>query len=445
MSLLYSDQKQTNFGEYIPKHWNSERIKFCATCNDESLPDTTDPDEEISYVDISSVDFINGITKVDVMPFGKAPSRARRLVRDGDTIVSTVRTYLKSIAAIRNPADNLVVSTGFAVLRPINKIQPSYLSYFFQSQNFVDLVSANSIGVSYPAINPSVLVCIPCIYPPDINEQSQIANFLDYKTFQIDRLIENKKTLIKSLDEQRNSVIAQAVTKGLNSDVPMKDSEVDWLGDCPSHWELKKLRFLGKCQNGINIGGECFGRGFPFVSYGDVYSNSVLPSVVESLVESSEGDRRSYSVERGDVLFTRTSETIEEIGLTSVCMNTIDNAVFAGFLIRFRPEDGVLLIEFSKYYFQSIKLRAFFNKEMNIVTRASLSQDLLKNLPVLLPPLEEQKEIAKYLDKATTKIDRMIDANIKTIDRLNEYRTALITSAVMGRVDVRDIDIPEGF
>ncbi len=430
-------------GKCIPFGWLSERIKFCVTCNDEALPESTDPDFEISYVDISSVDLIKGITNVEIMPFEKAPSRARRRVKDGDTIVSTVRTYLKAIAPINNPVNNLIVSTGFAVLRPTHKVSPKFLSYFFQSQDFIDAVGANSFGVSYPAINPSTLVCIPCVYPEDKEEQTQIAKFLDYKTAQIDRLIEKKKELIEKLNEQRIAVITQAVTKGLNPEAPMKDSEMDWLGDVPAHWQVRRLRFVGKCQNGINIGGEYFGTGYPFVSYGDVYNNRELPNAVNGLVESSDGDRKSYTVERGDVFFTRTSETIEEIGITAVCTSTILNAVFAGFLIRFRPEVGQLVNNYSKYYFQNDKLRAFFVKEMNLVTRASLSQDLLKSLPVLLPPLDEQEKISRYLELNLKRTTSMIDSNSKVINRLTEYRTALITAAVTGKIDVRQVEIPQ--
>ena len=150
----------------------------------------------------------------------------------------------------------------------------------------------------------------------------------------------------------------------------------------PEHWEVKKLRFLGSTKNGISKGGDYFGKGYPFVSYGDVYKNYALPTMVDGLVESSDEERKDFSVEKGDVFFTRTSETIEEVGFSSVCPKTIKDAVFAGFVIRFRPKKDVLNIGFSKYYFRCDLHRAFFVKEMNLVTRASLSQELLKNLIV---------------------------------------------------------------
>lgn len=315
--------------------------------------------------------------------------------------------------------------------------------YYYSLLVNAEKLNSLGLGTTFMELSSSALGMFKFPLPP-IEEQTQIANFLDYKTAQIDQLIEKKKVLIEKLNEKRMAVITQAVTKGLNPDVPMRDSEVEWLGDVPAHWQLRKLRFLGKCQNGINIGGEHFGSGFPFVSYGDVYNNRGLPICVNGLVESSEEDRRTYTVENGDVFFTRTSETVEEIGITSVCSKTIPDSVFAGFLIRFRPEPAILANDYSMYYFQNSKLRAFFVKEMNLVTRASLSQDLLKNLPVLLPPIDEQIEISNYLENHLTRINNMIKASQKAVSRLTEYRVALITAAVTGKIDVRSIDVPVG-
>ena len=195
----------------IPKHWKVKRLKNIASCNDESLGENTAPDFEIEYVDISSVDLVSGIRHYENMTFEKAPSRARRKVQDGDTIISTVRTYLKSIAAIKQPPINLIVSTGFAVIRPKININSNYIGYLLQSEGFVGKVVSNSVGVSYPAINSSVLISLPVVEPP-INEQQKIAQFLDYKTAQIDKQKAKIKQAIELLKEYRTSLITNAVT-----------------------------------------------------------------------------------------------------------------------------------------------------------------------------------------------------------------------------------------
>ena len=161
----------------------------------------------------------------------------------------------------------------------------------------------------------------------------------------------------------------------------MKDSGVDWIGQIPEHWGIKKLRYLGWTQNGISAAADYFGEGYPFISYGDVHKNRQLPLNVDGLAKSSIDDQELYSVNSGDVLFTRTSETIDEIGFASICFEKIKKATFAGFLIRFRPTSDLLTKQFSKYYFNAAMMRQYFVKEMNLVIRASLSQELLKIFP----------------------------------------------------------------
>lgn len=186
------------------------------------------------------------------------------------------------------------------------------------------------------------------IVAPSLDEQISIVNFLDRETARIDALIEKQGRFIALLKEKRAAVITHAVTKGIDVDVPMKDSGVAWIGEVPEAWTVTKLGYLGRSANGINIGGDAFGSGYPFVSYGDVYKHRQLPEEISGLVQSSKEDRRSYSVRSGDILFTRTSETVDEVAFPSVAMSTIENAVFAGFLIRFRPHPNTLHPLFSK-------------------------------------------------------------------------------------------------
>ena len=226
----------------IPAHWKIERLKYLATLNDEALAESTDPNFEMAYVDIGNVDAVAGITGTDTIVFEKAPSRARRVVRSGDVIVSTVRTYLRAITAIEAPESNLIVSTGFAVIRP-QQLESSFASYALRAPHFVERVVANSVGVSYPAINTSSLACFPIVYPT-IDEQHIIAAFLDRETAEIDGLVEREERLIELLQEKRAALITRAVTRGLDPNVPMKDSGVEWLGKTPAHWDMKRLWHL---------------------------------------------------------------------------------------------------------------------------------------------------------------------------------------------------------
>ena len=269
-----------------------------------------------------------------------------------------------------------------------------------------------------------------------LKEQQAIANFLDAKCADIDSLTGDIQKQIDILKEYKKSVITQAVTKGLDPNVEMKDSGIAWIGKIPKHWSVSKLKYLGRLQNGISKSHNFFGRGNPFITYGDVYNNDKLPLQGSGLIMSTLQEQRLYSIKRGDVFFTRTSETIEEIGFASTCIQNIDNATFAGFLIRFRPINECLLPEFSRYYFRSEIHRHFFVKEMNLVTRASLGQILLGKLPVLLPAIDEQHLIVDFLDAKCADIDAAIAGKQKQLDVLKEYKKSLIYEYVTGKKEV---------
>lgn len=271
---------------------------------------------------------------------------------------------------------------------------------------------------------------------PPLEDQQKIAAHLDRKCTQIDALISNAQQQIEKLKAYKQSVITETVTKGLDPDVTMKDSGYDFIGMIPASWEIFKLRHIGTPQNGISKGGEFFGTGFPFVSYGDIYKNFTLPEAVDGLVNTTETERKQYSVERGDIFFTRTSETIEEVGFSCVCEKTIPDATFAGFVIRVRPFNDKLQTGFAKYYFRSSHHRFYLVKEMNLVTRASLSQGLLKSMPVLVPTKEEQQEISDYLDHKCSQIDKLIALKQQKIEKLQQYKKSLIYEYVTGKKEV---------
>ncbi|QNS15905.1 restriction endonuclease subunit S [Mannheimia bovis] len=195
----------------VPEHWEIKPLKFAVSYNDETLPENTDLDEEILYVDISSVSLTDGIKNKELMIFENAPSRARRIVKDGDVLVSTVRTYLKAIAQVESAEPNLIASTGFAVLRSKCGLNSQYLGYYIQSEGIVGAIVANSVGVSYPAINASDLVRLPICIPSE-TEQTIIANYLDKKTEKINHLQNKIERVIERLKEYRSALITQVVT-----------------------------------------------------------------------------------------------------------------------------------------------------------------------------------------------------------------------------------------
>lgn len=328
------------------------------------------------------------------------------------------------------------ISNLYMVFDVAEGIHPRFLEYYFWGLKYgYEYFAKLSHGMRY-SFNREQFERIPFIFP-DYIEQEEIVTFLDRETLRIDKLMAEKESFIALLREKRAATISHAVTRGINTDSPMKASGIDWIGKVPEAWKVTKLGYLGRSANGINIGGEAFGSGYPFISYGDVYKNRQLPEKLGGLVQSSKEDRLSYSVKAGDVLFTRTSETVDEVAFPSVAMSDVPGAVFAGFLIRFRPYQGTLDPLFSKYTFQNAGLRNFFAREMKIVTRASLSQGLLQSMPIALPPLEEQKKIGAYLEQMNERFEVLVADTKRSIELLKEKRSALITAAVTGKIDVR--------
>jgi len=188
------------------------KLKYVATINDEALGEDTDADFEIEYVDISNVDSSGKIGELATYRFEDAPSRARRRVRDGDVIISTVRTYLQAIAQINRPSANLIVSTGFAVVRPrSDDFDARYCKYALREPAFLAEVEKRSVGVSYPAINASDLASIPVHVHP-LPQQRAIADYLDRETAKLDALRDATERTIALLKERRSALIAAAVT-----------------------------------------------------------------------------------------------------------------------------------------------------------------------------------------------------------------------------------------
>ena len=194
----------------VPEGWAIIPLKYCCKANQRVLSEKTDDNLLLEYIDIASVDDCGNINNVQLLEFKDAPSRARRIVKTNDIIISTVRTYLKAIARITDDYDNDICSTGFAVLTP-NKIKEGYLYYALFSNIFTSRVEMYSTGISYPAINTSSLIALS-IAVPNSNEQQQIADYLDKKCVEIDDLIKLKEQKIEKLKEYKKSLIYEYVT-----------------------------------------------------------------------------------------------------------------------------------------------------------------------------------------------------------------------------------------
>lgn len=195
----------------IPAHWEVRKLKYICAINKNSLDENIDPTFKFRYVDIGSVSYENGIEYTEEYIFKNSPSRARRIAKEGDIIISSVRTYLKAIDFIDKEKSKYIYSTGFAVLEPLLFINPLFLSYCAKNDSFTEQVSFNSKGMSYPAINSTDLGNLFLSLPP-IAEQSAIATYLDEATAKIDKSIGLYEAEIDKFTEYKSSLINAVVT-----------------------------------------------------------------------------------------------------------------------------------------------------------------------------------------------------------------------------------------
>ena len=196
----------------VPEHWIVKPLKRWVFINAHTLGDKTSPEFEFRYVDIGAVKTGGLVRELERLRFEAAPSRARRVLRRGDTIISTVRTYLKAVWYVDEDAEDLIASTGFAAMTPGRNVEPEYLGYVIQSSGFIDRVTANSIGIAYPAIAETVLGRFPVAMPSTVTEQQGIVANIKQRSAPLAQAIEQAKDEIKLIREYRDRLIADVVT-----------------------------------------------------------------------------------------------------------------------------------------------------------------------------------------------------------------------------------------
>ncbi|WP_207383252.1 restriction endonuclease subunit S [Phaeobacter italicus] len=413
-----------------------------STHNDEVLADNTTADWILKYVDIGSVSAESGISETQDFVFGKAPSRARRIVRHGDVLVSTVRTYLKAIAPVIHPPKNLIASTGFAVIRPNSNLRSGFASYALRTDGYVGEIVSRSVGVSYPAINASDAVEIHLPMPTP-NEQTKIAAFLDYETGKIDALIAKQERLIALLEEKRQAVISHAVTKGLHPNAPLRPSGIDWLGDVPEHWEVKRLKHLASIFGRIGF------RGYTVDDIVDEGEGAIVLSPSNVKDERFSLEKRSYvswekyyespeiMVSAGDILLVKTGSTFGK----STFVRSADEPM------TINPQMALIKIdkkwaEFVSFFLRTALIKATIDVSNTGSGMPTMTQENLGRFPVLIAPNDETNQIVEYLNGKSEIFDALTAKAQSAITLLKERRTALISAAVTGKIDVRDWQAP---
>ena len=278
----------------------------------------------------------------------------------------------------------------------------------------------------------------PAALPPRA-EQTDIVRYLDHADRQMRRYIDGKEILIGLLEEQRQAVVQHAVTRGLDPDVRLKPSGIDWLGDVPAHWEVRRLQHVADMKVS-NVDKHIKETELPvrLCNYVDVYKNDRITEGITFMPATATADEiEKFRLESGDVLITKDSETWNDIGVPALVEFSADDLIAGYHLALLRPLKDVLNSLYLFRTLQSAIIAHQFHVSANGVTRYGLSQHGIKSALLPLPPFPEQVAIVEHLDKATADIDTAIANTRREIDLLREYRTRLIADVVTGQADVR--------
>ncbi len=411
----------------IPEHWGVKKIKF----SDDIIMGQS-PDSEDYNLDYKGLPFLQG--NADFTELFPKPriwcTSVRKIAKNNDILVS-VRAPVGEV----NVADQEYgIGRGLCAIR---ERKTDFKLLYYILCGLKDELNSIATGSTFTAVS---VEDIRNLSIPQLNhlEQSKLSGYLDHRTHLIDTLISKKQKLIDLLKEYRTAIINQAVTKGLDPNVKMKDSGIEWLGEVPEHWEVKRVSTLGRFSKGRGISkDQTVLSGVPCIRYGEIYTkyNRIVYQTVSFITK--ETSLFCESIKKGDVLFTGSGETAEEIGKSVVYYGT--DEAFAGgdiIIIKLNDQSSPLFISYLMNCSYVIHQKSLMGKGEIIV---HIYPNQIKEILISLPPAAEQNSIVEFLDKKTTSIDIQIEKEQKLIEYLKEYRTALISEVVTGKVDVRGL------
>ena len=420
----------------IPKDWIAIQLKNVIDYNLSSLPENTAPDFEFDYIDIGSVTYGKGIEEYQRMKFIDAPTRARRIVNQDDVILSTVRTYLKAVAAIPYREVPVIVSTGFLTMTAKKRITPKFLFYTVQSDYFVDDIEANSNGISYPAINASSAVRRKIVLPP-LSEQQAIADYLDDCCSKIDEIINEATASIEEYKELKQAVIFEAVTKGLDKDVPMKDSGIKSVGSIPAHWLINKMNRICNVITDYVASGS-----FASLAENVIYLDDPDYAM---LVRTADISGKSYSMKKVYVSkesydFLHNSNLFGgEIILPNIGASVGDVYMVPKLYKHMTLAPNAIMLktnQIDEYYYYLFKCNAGRDLLIDIAqstAQAKFNKTELRQLRLPQPPKEEQMQIVRDLAPRVKEIDSLIDEKNELVEDLQAYKKSLIYEVVTGK------------
>ncbi|WP_211413321.1 restriction endonuclease subunit S [Agrobacterium tumefaciens] len=418
--FAYSDELPSWVAK-VPDGWGMDWLKWSVEL---STKRPTEAEQEcLPYISNEDIASWTGQLLTEEPKPTEADSR---VFQKDDVLFNKLRPYL---AKVYHATFDGASSGELLCLRPSKAVEPRFLFYVLVSKGFIDTINSETFGSKMPRADWEIVGHQPLPLPP-LETQQRIARFLDEKTARIDGLIEKKRALLERLAEQRQALITRAVTKGLNPDVPMKPSGIDWLGDIPAHWEVLPLRRV--------LRSSTYGISASLEPAGDV---AVLRMGNLTEGEIDFGDLRflddvdqNLMLEVGDVVFNRTN-SLDLVGKAAIFRGGADFPVsLASYLVRFRFTERYLP-EYSNFVMGTEGLlRLARTLALPSIGQANLNPSRYAQIEFPIPPVPEQAGIVSYLAEQTEKLRRVSERISQSLRQLTEYRAALITASVTGQV-----------
>jgi len=450
MSLpRYPEYKESGvdwLGE-IPRTWKLTSLKhgYAVTLGKMLQPDRrTDVDKLLPYLRAANIQ-PSGVDIGDVRKMWMSPLDVKNLcLESGDLLISEGGDVGRS--AIWNYDEEMYIQNSVNRVRALDNNCTKFLFYWItalKAKGFIDVLCNKSTIAHFTA---EKVATVPTPFPSTI-EQSLIARFLDHETAKIDVLIHEQKRLIELLKEKRQAVISHAVTKGLNPNVPMKDSGVEWLGEVPAHWTVMRLKY-SKASTPDSLRAGPFGssiKGDDFLESSNyrVYNQASIISgdFSKSAFVSSEKfeELSAFRVNEEDVLIT----TRGTIGRIAIAPSNLDQGVIHPCLIRLRLSERGILGEFLKITFEHTSIAI---EQLRVLSNATTIDVIysynLEKIWLPVPPIDEQGTILEYTSKRLNQLDNLSNELARNLTLLKERRSALISAAVTGKIDVRNWQLP---
>jgi len=429
--------------ESIPRDWSVTRLKYVASIfgrigfRGYTVNDIVDEGEGAIVLSPSNIDEDRfSLEKKAYLSWDKYYESPEIMVEINDLLlVKTGSTYGKS-TIVKKIDEPMTINPQMALIKNAN-IDSRFLTYLLNSALIKAKINVNNTGSGMPTMTQENINGFPVPRPTNIIA-NQIANFLDHETAKIDTLIEKQQQLIKLLKEKRQAVISHAVTKGLNPNAPMRDSGVEWLGEVPEHWVVRRLKHTSKLQSGIPKGKDLSGKvsiSLPMLRVANVQDGYLnLEDIHKMKIEPEQLER--YTLEKGDVLMNEGGDN-DKLGRGAVWQCEIEpcihqNHVFAIRPFSIEPEwlDLLTRASYAKFH--------FFRVAKQSTNLASISSTNIKETPLVIPPENERHEIMDYVHGKINAFDKAEEKCSAQIILLQERRTALISAAVTGKIDVRN-------